>query len=98
METKPESLRTVVDRNMPATAKDHGTPGHFGNWFGCIRSGRRTNAPVEVAHRSTTLCNIGAIGMSLGRDLQWDPDAERFIGDDEANRMLSYAMREPWGL
>jgi len=98
LETKPESLRTVVDRNMPATAKEHGTPGHFGNWFDCIRSGRRTNAPVEVAHRSTTLCNIGTIGMSLGRDLQWDPDAERFVGDDEANRMLSYAMREPWGL
>ena len=98
LETKPESLRSVVDRNVPATAKEHGTPGHFGNWFDCIRLRRRTNAPVEVAHRSTTLCNIGAIGMSLGRDLQWDPDAERFVDDDEANRMLSYPMREPWGL
>jgi len=98
LETKPESLRSVVDRNMPATAKDYGTPGHFGNWFDCIRSGRRTNAPVEVGHRSTTLCNIGTISMSLGRDLQWDPGAERFDDDDEANRMLSYPMREPWGL
>ena len=98
LETKPESLRSVVDRDVPAAAREDGTPGHFGNWFDCIRSGRRTNAPVEVAHRSTTLCNIGAIGMLLGRDLQWDPDAERFVGDDEANRMLSCAMREPWRL
>jgi hypothetical protein len=48
--------------------------------------------------RGRTLCSIGAIGMSLGRDLQWDADAERFVGDDEAKRMLSYAMREPWAL
>jgi hypothetical protein len=36
--------------------------------------------------------------MLLGRKLYWDPDAELFKNDDEANRMLSRSMRAPWTL
>jgi len=28
--------------------------------------------------------------------LKWDPQKERFIGDDEANEWLDYPHREPW--
>jgi predicted dehydrogenase len=69
-----------------------------GDFIDCVRNGVKTCAPVEVAHRSTTLCSIAAISMSLGRKLVWDPVREEFPGDDEANRLRSRAMREPWGL
>jgi hypothetical protein len=68
------------------------------DFIACVRAGSRTCAPVEVAHRSTTLCAIGAIGMLVGRKLLWDPAAERFVGDEEANRFLARAMRGPWSL
>ena len=55
-------------------------------------------APAEVAHRSTTLCLISDIALRLGRRLRWDPDAEAFPGDDEANRMLGRPMRAPWAV
>jgi len=44
---------------------------------------------VEVAHRSTSVCHLGAICLDLGRPLAWDPAAERFLNDDEANRRLA---------
>ena len=55
-----------------------------------------TVAPAEIAHRSVSICHIGRIAMDLGRPLTWDPDAERFVGDDQANRLLARPMRSPW--
>jgi hypothetical protein len=36
--------------------------------------------------------------MKLPRRLKWDPDKERFVGDDEANQLLSRPQRAPYGL
>lgn len=53
--------------------------------------------PVEVAHRSCSLCLLGHIANKTGRRLYWDPAGERFINDDDANSMLSRAQRYPYG-
>jgi hypothetical protein len=36
------------------------------------------------------------IGMKLARPLKWDPGKEQF-NNDEANRLLHRAEREPYG-
>jgi predicted dehydrogenase len=64
----------------------------------CVRQHKQTCAPVAVAHRSTTLCNLGAISMLLRRKVVWDPVKEEFVNDAEANRLKSRATREPWTL
>ncbi|GAB4153350.1 MAG: Gfo/Idh/MocA family oxidoreductase [Planctomycetota bacterium] len=71
---------------------------HYRNWLECARSGDEPICPVEVGHRSNTVCTITHIAMRLGRKLAWDPKAERFIGDDGANAMLDYDHRAPWTL
>ena len=62
----------------------------------CVKKRLVTCAPVEIAHRSTNLCSLGAISMILGRALEWDAAKEEFLHDDEANRLRSRAMRQPW--
>jgi len=52
--------------------------------------------PVEVGHRTASLCHLGNIALRLNKTLKWDPDKERFPNDDEANQMLSRPIREPW--
>jgi hypothetical protein len=69
---------------------------HSGNFLQCIRTRQRTICPVEVAHRSASAVLLGGIVKQLKRPLRWDPAAEQFPGDDEANRMLSIAKRPPW--
>jgi len=32
----------------------------------------------------------------LGRTVKFDPEKIEFAGDEEANRMRSRAMRDPW--
>ncbi len=70
--------------------------GHHRDFLECVRTRARTIAAPEVAHRSTTICHIANICLRLGRKLQWDPAAERFVNDPEADRMLARAMRSPW--
>ncbi len=50
------------------------------------------------AHRSATLVNLGKIAVRLGRKLRFDPVAQRFVGDDAANRFIEEPMRAPWRL
>ena len=74
------------------------SPGHVRNFIDCIKTREKTITPAEVAHRSTTVALLGGIALKLERKLNWDPTSERFIGDDDANRLLAYSMRDPWRL
>jgi len=71
---------------------------HKRNFIDAVRTRSESVAPAEVAHRSTSICHLGNIAMLLGRPVQWDPAAERFMNDDDANAMLSRPMRGPWRL
>ncbi len=68
-----------------------------GNWLDCIQSGQQPISPVEIGHRACSVCLISHIAMKLPRKLEWDPVAERFKNDDEANAMLSRPQRYPYG-
>jgi predicted dehydrogenase len=69
---------------------------HSGNWLTCITTRRLPVMDVEIGHRVTTWSHLGNIAYLLGRNLRWDPACERFVGDEEANRRLGVAYREPW--
>lgn len=69
---------------------------HYDNFFEAVRTRKLTVAPAEVAHRTTTVCNIGTIATALGRKLRWDPVKEEFVGDEMANRLRRRTMRGPW--
>ncbi len=49
-------------------------------------------------HRSCTVVNMGKIALQLGRSLRFDPVAQVFINDDEANSMINPPMRAPWNI
>lgn len=68
------------------------------NFIDCVKSRKETFVPVEVGHRTASALHIGNIAMSLGRKVNWDPDNEAFVNDDEANAMRSRESRDPWKL
>jgi predicted dehydrogenase len=69
---------------------------HVRNFFDCVKSRQQPVANPEVMHRSMSTVHAANICMWLKRDLQYDPVKEEFVNDDEANRLRSRAMREPW--
>ena len=70
---------------------------HHLNWLTSIQTREPAVTTVEEAHRSTSGCIIGWIAMKLQRKLRWNPKAEQFIDDAEANAMLARAERAPYG-
>jgi glucose-fructose oxidoreductase len=77
---------------------DHESIPHISNFFDCIRTRAKTQADVETGHRATTLCHLVNIVRRVQRRLKWDPVAERFEGDAEADGMLSRPRRKGYEL
>lgn len=69
---------------------------HRRNWIECIRTRKPCICPAEVGHRSAAICHLGNIGYWLRRELKWDPKQEQFLGDAEANKLLSREPRSQW--
>ncbi|HEY6848368.1 MAG TPA: hypothetical protein VI320_19490 [Terracidiphilus sp.] len=55
-------------------------------------------SPAELGHRACSSCLLHDMAMRLKRKLSWDPVAERFRNDNEANSMLSRPQRAPYML
>jgi predicted dehydrogenase len=96
IDAEPKSL--LQETIGPGETKLYVSNNHKANFYECVKSRAETIAPVEVAHRSCTVCLLGDVAMRLGRTLKWDPETETFPGDVEANRMISRPMRSPWRL
>jgi len=67
---------------------------HMGNFFDCIAAHKKPISDVESQFRSVTTCHLGNIAMRLGRKLAWDAQNERFVGDEEADGLLSRRQRK----
>ena len=66
------------------------------DFLDAVKSRGPTLEDAEVGHRTASLGHLGQIALQLGRRLKWDPDNERFVGDDEANRMLAGPPARDW--
>ncbi len=69
---------------------------HLRNFIESVQARQQPVSGVEVSLRSHTMVHCANICLRLGRKVRWEPETERFTGDEEANRMLSRTMREPW--
>jgi hypothetical protein len=96
LEAEPKSLLTSVIG--PDEIHLYESNDHKQNFLDCIKSRKDPICTAEIGHRSSTVCHLGNIAMLLDRSLKWNPQAERFIGDDEANRMTWRPRRTPWRL
>ena len=61
-----------------------------------IKTGEPTMADAEIGHRTCSMGQLAHIAIQVGRKLEWDPGAERFRADDEANAMLTRPIRGDW--
>lgn len=78
------------------TARTQRPLNHIRDFLDCIRSRRPTVASPEVMYRSMCICLAADICEQLKRNVKFDLRTAEFIGDAEANRLRSRAMRPPF--
>ncbi|GMU22095.1 MAG: hypothetical protein AMXMBFR13_21830 [Phycisphaerae bacterium] len=93
----PPDLMKDFPTSQPSNIPGETVP-HVANFFQCMRSRKPPNADVEIAHRATILCTLMNICRELDRKIYWDPQAERFVGDAEANQRLARPRRKGYEL
>ena len=63
---------------------------HFKNFIDCVTSRNKANlnAPIEEGHISCALVHLANASYRLGRTINFNPDTQQVIGDEEAQRLL----------
>jgi hypothetical protein len=74
------------------------SPGHHRNWLDCIRSREKPVADVEIGARSVALTILANLAYHHGRAMKWDPQAWRFVDDNEAAGWMDRQRRSGWEL
>ncbi len=90
-----ESEEPVAD---PMNLAGTGGGGHVGNFINALRTGKRENlnCDIEEGYMSSALPHLANISYRLGRDLTFDGRKEKFVGDREADKMLTRKYRKPY--
>jgi hypothetical protein len=64
----------------------------------CVKTRSRPKAHADAACYAHIACHAANIALALGRTVKFDPAKNEFIDDEQANRLRSEALREPWRL
>jgi hypothetical protein len=93
-----QSYRTWLGKEQTPGPTSSRRGNNWANFIDCVRSRKKEelNAPIQEAHKSCTLLHLANASYRLGRTLQFDPATEQVTGDDEANKLLRGAYREPF--
>jgi predicted dehydrogenase len=94
--SSPALLREYKKVLADYTARTQRPLNHIRDFLDCIRSRRPTVASPAVMYRSMCICLAADIVGHLQRNLKFDLGKAEFVGDPEANRLKSRAMRTPY--
>jgi predicted dehydrogenase len=91
---EPTSLGETNVEALPV--KLYRSRNHYRDFVECIHNRKRPICDVEIGARSVTVCHLGNLAYWNNQALKWDPSAERFRDNPEANSWLAREPRNPW--
>jgi hypothetical protein len=96
------NLQVVFDPDAKRPPKPvptyKGRGGIHGDFIECCKTREKPFRDIEFAAHTAAVCHLGLIAYELKRSLKWSQAKQEFPGDEEANRLVDRARREPWVL
>ncbi|MBN1126089.1 MAG: Gfo/Idh/MocA family oxidoreductase [Sedimentisphaerales bacterium] len=94
LKTWPDNL--VNQKIGPNETRLYDSRNHYMDWLDAIRARTKPICDVEIGYSTVVVCHMGNIAYELKRPLRYDQRQQRFIADNEANRLMGRVMRSPW--
>jgi predicted dehydrogenase len=69
---------------------------HVRDFLDCVKTRSKPKGNAEAACNAHIACHAANIALYLDRQVTYDPAKHEFVGDEQANRLRSEALREPW--
>lgn len=66
------------------------------DFLSAIKTGKPSLEPLETAHRTISMCQLGLISIKTGAKINWNPDKEEITGDNAASVLLNIPIREKY--
>jgi len=93
---KGEGSEKIMDEKPAPVGYD--TKAHMENFIKAVKSRKHSdlNAEIEIGARAAALCHMANISYRVGRKLTWDETKRKFVGDSEADKLITRDYRKPY--
>jgi Oxidoreductase family, NAD-binding Rossmann fold/Oxidoreductase family, C-terminal alpha/beta domain len=71
---------------------------HVRDFLDCVKTRSLPKGNANAACYAHIACHAANIALYLDRQVKYDFTTHEFVGDEQANRLRSEALREPWRL
>jgi hypothetical protein len=91
------SSQAILDSEIgPNELQIRDLPNDKNDFLLAIKANKPSLEPLETAHRTISMCQLGLIAVQTGSKLQWDPNTEEFIGDNAATALMDRPIRDKY--
>ncbi len=88
----------VAAKPVPLYKDKAAKPSIYGDFLECVKTREKPFRDIQYGVNTVCLAHLGIIAYELKRSLKWDSAKQEFPGDQQANRFVDRARREPWQL
>lgn len=93
---EPKKRTAVVEMKRRAVVDEKVRAAHARNLLDCIRSRQAPVENLEVGHHVSAVAHLGNLALRSRSRIEWDAAAQRVVGNEDANRLLTRPYRAPW--
>lgn len=92
--------RDRFEKTAEEAGSGEDTAPHMKNFFDAVRKRDYSilHAEIEIGARSAAFCHLANTAYRVGRTLRMNQSTGRFLGDDEANALLTRNYRRPYDI
>jgi predicted dehydrogenase len=95
---EPKKRTSVVEMKKRAIVDEKVRADHAGNFLDCIRSRQKPVENLDIGHHVSTVAHLGNLALRSRSRVEWDGEAGRAVGNEEAGKLLLRPYRAPWKL